>query len=384
MENLNSVCYIATINEIKPIEGADNIEAVVVGGWNCIAKKGEQKVGDNVIIATTDAVIPFELSEEMGVTGYLRKGQRVRTVKLRGVYSECLIIPDKFLHGKTTMGDWDMPVGKDCMGIFGITKFEPPVKQIQLANGKKVRYQDNPNFHVYYKFPNLKNVPGMFTEEDTVEITRKIHGTNARYGIVKKTKLSIWDRLKISLAKKVKPEWKWAEYEFVVGSHNVEKGSDSQGFYDTNVWYDIEKKYDIKSKLWDYVKNWDDVEIGDGITLYGEIYGAGIQKGYDYGWKDIEFVGFDVKENCEYLSTINSKLLFRDILKLPYVEQLYFGEWSQEVQDKFVFNNFIEGTKVPHEGIVIKHHSGERQKIAKVINPDYLIYGEKHDIGDSH
>lgn len=380
MENLNSVCYIATINEIKPIEGADNIEVAVVGGWNCITKKGEQKVGDNVIIATTDAVIPFELSEEMGVTGYLRKGQRVRTVKLRGVYSECLIIPNKFLHGKTTMGDWDMPVGKDCMGIFDIVKFEPPVKMVQLASGKKIRYQDNPNFHVYYKFPNLKNVPDMFTEEDMVEITRKIHGTNARYGIVKKNKLSLWDKVK----KFLRLTDKWIDYEFVVGSHNVEKGSDSNGFYDTNVWYDIEKKYDIKSKLWDYVKNWDDVEIGDGITLYGEIYGAGIQKGYDYGLKDIEFVGFDVKENGEYLATYNAKLLFKDILKLPYVEQLYYGEWSQEVQDKFVFNNFISGTKVPHEGIVIKYHTGEREKIAKVINPDYLIFAEKHNVGDSH
>jgi hypothetical protein len=223
----------------------------------------------------------------------------------------------------------------------------------------------------------------MFTEEDTVEITRKIHGTNARYGIVKKTKLSLFDKIK----KFFGLTDKWIDYEFVVGSHNIEKGSDSQGFYDTNVWYEIEKKYEIKKKLWEYVKNevyWEDLNIGDGITLYGEIYGAGIQKGYDYGLKEIEFVGFDAKERGEYLSTINSKLLFRDILKLPYVEELYYGNWSQEVQDKFVFNNFIEGTKVPHEGIVIKHHTGERQKIAKVINPDYLIYGEKHDIGDSH
>ena len=383
MENNNSVCYIAKINEIKPIEGADNIELAVVGGWNCITKKGEQNVGDNVIIATTDAVIPEALSDEMGVTNYLRKGGRVRTVKLRGVYSECLIIPNKFLRGRTTMGDWDLKEGSDCMNIFGIVKFEPPVKMVQLAGGRKIRYQDNPNFHVYYKFPNLKNVPNMFTNEDMVEITRKIHGTNARYGIVKKTKLTIWDRLKLSLARKVKPEWKWAEYEFVVGSHNVEKGSDSNGFYDTNVWYEIDKKYNIKQKLWNYVKN-ENVYIGDGITLYGEIYGAGIQKGYEYGLKDIEFVGFDVKECGEYLSTYNAWRVIKNELELPYVEILHFGDWSQEIQDKFVFNNFIEGTKVPHEGIVIKYHTGERQKIAKVINPDYLIFAEKHNVGDSH
>ena len=250
---------------------------------------------------------------------------------------------------------------------------------VQLASGRKIRYQDNPHFHVYYKFPNLKNVPGMFTEDDTVEITRKIHGTNARYGIVKKTKLSILDRIKKLFGNK------WTEYEFVVGSHNVEKGSDSQGFYDTNVWYDIERKYDIKNKLWDYVKsNTMEPEIGDGITLYGEIYGAGIQKGYDYGLTEIKFVGFDVKENSEYLSVINARLLINDILELPYVEILHYGSWSQEVQDKYTFNNFIPNTKVPEEGIVIKHQTGERQKIAKVINPDYLIFAEKHNVEDSH
>jgi RNA ligase (TIGR02306 family) len=97
MENLNSVCYVAKIDEIKTIEGADNIEQGIIGGWNCIIKKGEYKAGDLVVVATTDAVIPQELSDEMNVTNYLRKGGRVRTVKLRGVYSECLIIPIRFL-----------------------------------------------------------------------------------------------------------------------------------------------------------------------------------------------------------------------------------------------------------------------------------------------
>lgn len=378
MENNNSVCYMATINEIKPIVGADNIELAVVGGWNCITQKGVQKVGDVVIIATTDAVIPEALSDEIGVTSYLRKGGRVRTVKLRGTYSECLIIPDKFLHGRTTIGDWDLKDGSDCMHIFNIFKYEPPVKMVQLSNGKKIRYQTNPNFHVYYKFPNLKNVPDLFTEEDEVEITRKIHGTNARYGIVKKIRLSFWDGVKHFFG--FGSKWDW--YEFVVGSHNVEKGSDSNGFYDTNVWYDIEKKYDIKNKLWEYVKA--GADIGDGITLYGEIYGAGIQKGYEYGLDTIEFVGFDVKENGEYLDTFNSKSVIKNGLGLPYVEVLYFGNWSQDVQDKYVFNNFIPNTKVPEEGIVIKHYTGEREKVAKVINPDYLIFAEKHNVGDSH
>jgi RNA ligase (TIGR02306 family) len=336
------------------------------------------------LIATTDAVIPNELSDDMGVTSYLRKGQRVRTVKLRGVYSECLIIPIEFAKRATGFANTKWNEGDDMMDTLKIFKYEPPVKQIQLASGRRIRYQSNPNFHVYYKFPNLKNVPGMFTEEDRVEITRKIHGTNARYGIVKKTKLSFFDKVK----KFLRLADKWVDYEFVVGSHNVEKGSDSQGFYDTNVWYDIEKKYNIKEKLWKYVRYGDAdmgmVDIGDGITIYGEIYGAGIQKGYDYGLTDIEFAGFDIKRNGEYLDTFDAYVTFRYVLDLQYVPILCFGKWSKEIQDKFVFNNYIEGTKVPHEGIVIKHHTGNRSKVAKVINPDYLIYSEKHNVGDSH
>ena len=378
MENNNSVCYVARINEIKEIPGADNIEQGVIGGWNCIIKKGEYKVDDLVVVATTDAIIPQELSDAMNVTNYLRKGQRVRTVKLRGVYSECLIIPFGMLVGRSKfVKTWKE--GDDLMEALGIFKYEPPVRQVQLASGRKVKYKDNPNFHIYYKFPNLKNVAGMFVEGDLVEITRKIHGTNARYGIVKKSKLSMWDKVK-----KFFTNNPWIEYEYVYGSHNVEKGSDSQGFYDTDVWATIAKSHNIKEVLWEYAKTQGHEEIGEGIVLYGEIFGAGIQKNYEYGLDGVAFMGFDVKINGEYVSTYKAWKTIEHYLGLEYVPILHYGEWSQEIQDKYTFNNYIEGSKVPHEGIVIKHYDGARNKVAKVINPDYLIYGEKHDVGDSH
>jgi len=379
MENVNSVAYVAKIDEIKEIVGADKIEQARIGGWNCIIQKGQYNVDDLVVVATTDAVIPVTLSDAMEVTNYLRKGQRVRTVKLRGVYSECLIIPFKFAE-KLTHPKSKWAEGTDMMKLLGIFKYEPPVKQVTLGSGRKIRYQDNPNFIVYYKFPNQKNVPEMFNEEDIVQITRKIHGTNARYGIVKKTKLSLWDKVK----KFFRVADEWIDYEFVVGSHNVEKGSDSQGFYDTNVWYEIADKYEIKKKMWDYIKRYTPEVMGSGITLYGEIYGAGIQKGYDYGLEEIKFAGFDIMINGKYLDTLNTKLILNDLLILPHVEELYFGKWCKEVQDMLVVNNFIPGTKVPHEGIVVKSVSGERSKISKVINPDYLIYSEKHNVEDSH
>ena len=375
MENINSVCYVGRIGEIRPIEGADNIEVVLVSGWQSITKKGEYKVGDKVVIATTDAVIPLSISDELGVTGYLRKGQRVRTVKLRGVYSECLIIPTKYIPGH---GD-QYYEGMDMMERLGIFKYEPPVKMVEMSvGGRKFKYHQNPNFHVYYKFPNLKNVPELFTEEDEVVITRKLHGTNARYGIVRKKKVSLWDRVRKFFGNE------WVEFEYVYGSHNVEKGSDSQGFYSTDVWRTIADKYKIKEKLWDYVKTYFTPErLDSGVIIYGEIYGHGIQKNYEYGLTDIKFAGFDVEINGEYKDFSVERGIFKT-LDLPTVDVLYKGNWSKEEQDKHVFGNFIEGTKVPHEGIVVKSITGDRHKVAKVINPDYLIYGEKNNVGDSH
>lgn len=375
MENENSVAYVVKVGVPTQIPGADNIELVMVNGWMAITKKGEYKEGDLVVVATTDAVIPQKLSDDMGVTGYLRKGQRVRTVKLRGVYSECLIIPTKYIPG---YGE-QYYEGMDMMEKMGITKYEPPVKTVQLSvGGRKIKYHQNPNFHVYYKFPNQKNVPDMFNEEDEVVITRKLHGTNARYGIVRKKKLSLWDRVKMLFGNQ------WAAFEYVYGSHNVEKGSDSQGFYDTDVWKTVANQYDIRGKLWDHVKDtYEPYDLLEGVVIYGEIYGAGIQKNYEYGLTDVKFAGFDVEVDGVYQPYINETVHF-DCLQLPQVELLYQGNWNKEEQDKYVFNNFIEGTKVPHEGIVVKSVTGDRRKVSKVINPDYLIYGEKNNVGDSH
>lgn len=212
MENLNSVCYINKINSIIPIEGADKIELATVEGWNSIVQKGIHKVGDLVLCLTTDAVIPEDLCLKWGIVNYLRKGNRVKTIKLKGVYSECILIPLKDVPGI-----FNPKVGIDLMDNLKVFKYEPPIKSIMGPGGRKHKYKDNPNFPIYYKFPNQKNTPGMFKNGDQVSITRKMHGTSCRFAIMKKTKLSVLDKIKILFGNKR------AKYEFIVGSHNVTK-----------------------------------------------------------------------------------------------------------------------------------------------------------------
>lgn len=383
MKNNDSVCYIAKINKIVPIEGADKIELATVNGWSSIVAKGvHDSDGLLVLCITTDAVIPTHLAEKWGVAQYLRKGNRVRTVKLRGVYSECILI--SLIDIYPNLGDHFnkaglLKEGEDLMSDLGIFKYEEPENtHTGLGTGqpRTSKNRINQNFNKYYKFPNIKNVPNMFDEADDVVITRKIHGSNAGYGILKKTSLSLWDRIRRFFGNKL------VGYEYVYGSHNVQKLPGAQGFYKTDVWATVAEDNKIKDHLWDIAREFiADNTMGKGIVIFGEIYGPGIQGAqYGYGEDKVEFKAFDIEVDGEYLDREGFEIL----CPVDTVPVLYKGKWSQEIQDKYVLNQYIDGTKVPHEGVVITSITGDRKKMAKVINPEYHTYAEKHLVPEGH
>jgi len=99
---------IEKIGEILPIEGADVIEAVIIGGWKVVVRKDEGfKKGDLVMFFEIDAYLPIEPRYEFlrkysykkldfkdgNPEGLREEGFRLKTVKLRGVYSQGLVMP---------------------------------------------------------------------------------------------------------------------------------------------------------------------------------------------------------------------------------------------------------------------------------------------------
>lgn len=81
-----------TITEILPIEGADKIEIARVQGWQSVIRKGEYKVGDQVIFVPIDTVLtPRPWNEFLWDKKDPSKPIRVKTVKLKGVISSGLI-----------------------------------------------------------------------------------------------------------------------------------------------------------------------------------------------------------------------------------------------------------------------------------------------------
>jgi len=217
----------------------------------------------------------------------------------------------------------------------------------------------------------------MFTPEDVVVITRKIHGTNARYGIVRKEKITLWDRVR----KLFNP---YAFYQYVYGSHTVEKGGDNVGFYGTDVWATVANKYYIKNVLWRWVKKNPPESLGEGIIIYGEIFGPNIQKYYTYDENELKLQLFDIKVKGEYVNIADFIAYCNNELNIPYTEILYYGPFDREIIEPFL-QQYIGRSKVPHEGVVVKHESGSREKIAKFISPLYNEFqSKKEDSTDFH
>jgi tRNA-binding EMAP/Myf-like protein len=143
---------IRRIKEISPIDGADKIEVVKVDGWQVVVGKDvEYKAGDLVIYCEIDSFLPIrEEFEFLRKTSYRKmggiEGFRLKTIRLRGVISQGLILPLSVLEGggemrigiskqphgdQLQLGPYDdaliIEEGTDVTEILGIVKFELPI-----------------------------------------------------------------------------------------------------------------------------------------------------------------------------------------------------------------------------------------------------------------
>ncbi len=140
---MRKMASIRQISEIQPIEGADVICVALVDGWKVVVKIGEYSVGDEIIFLEIDSFIPTEISPYLTKNAAMPKeyngvrGERLRTVKLRGVISQGLIIPlDTMTLDGVSVRSLGLPLGSDVSEMLGIQKWEPPITGNLAGNAK--------------------------------------------------------------------------------------------------------------------------------------------------------------------------------------------------------------------------------------------------------
>jgi RNA ligase (TIGR02306 family) len=123
---------IRRIDEIRPIQGADAIEAAVIGGWVVVIKKGEFRAGDLAVYLEIDSWVPHAVAPFLSKGQEPRefngvKGERLRTVKLRGQVSQGLLLPIETAFPGSDRRFWWSQVNVDISERLGIQKWEAPI-----------------------------------------------------------------------------------------------------------------------------------------------------------------------------------------------------------------------------------------------------------------
>ncbi len=366
----NRVIVVA-VEHVEKHPNADRLDIVRFAGWHIVTQHGNFSSGDRAVYLPIDSVLPPELELELFPPDSKIKltKSRIKTIKIRGAISQGMLLPANDPSIVSRCGQ--VFLGDDLTDKLGVTKYEPPVEQTPLRMGVAKARKKHPYFPEYAKIPHLKNYPDLFQEGEQVVVTEKIHGTNFRAGWVPVNLDTVWKKLKYFALSLVGRATRW---EFVFGSHHVniaDKGYEG-AFYPKNVYEEAVENYGLRHK------------IPMGFVIYGEIYGSGIQSGYEYGLEPEEhrLAIFDVlvtndRGDQSYLDWAGVKHL-GETLQLPLVPTIYEGTYKPELIDQWIQGPSLVSAKQKHrEGFVMKPVLETTcwmgRKFLRAINPEYLL-----------
>jgi RNA ligase (TIGR02306 family) len=333
---MRKLASIQRIEEVRDIEGADAIQAYRVLGWWVVDKKGTHNVGDLVVYLEIDSWVPHELAPFLSKGREPReyngvKGERLRTIKLRGQVSQGLLLKTselKFAIETKSIGPDSSAVlrvenldheGADLTELLGIQKWEAPIpaqlqgqaagtfptslipktdqERIQNCFGeiqkraKRFATQKIWNAETQTLEEHPVEVPADF-KEPTYEVTMKLDGSSCTI-------------------------FRW-EGELRVCSRNLELKINDEN--KDNTFVAMALKYADS--------------IPDGYAFQGEVMGPGIQ-GNREGFTEHKFFVFDIFDiqKHEYLTPFDRRELLQDLRVISATAGSHHHEPSFDVPE---------------------------------------------------
>lgn len=300
-----ALAYIQHVTNIRPIDGADNIEQCNVLGWNLICKKGEFHEGDPCVYIEIDSKVPEREEFE-----FLRaKGFKVKTMKLGkfNCISQGLAMPQSAFKELVGLSE-----GTDVTDILGIKysvqednarkgNGDPNAKYKSMAArhkkifkkkwarwmmrrswGRKIMFfffgkkRDNPRgFPTFVSKTDeerVENQPWRIGDGKTYLATEKLDGTSCTYALERKGR---------------------NKFEFYVCSRNVRQQDEKQECYhDHNIYWDLAFKYNIEQHLKDFLNQFSQLQW---VCIQGE--GVGSVQGNPLKLTEDDLYVFNFKES---------------------------------------------------------------------------------------
>ncbi|USN14879.1 RNA ligase 2 [Brevundimonas phage vB_BpoS-Domovoi] len=396
---------ILAIDDVYDHPNADRLSIIRIRGYEAVAGKAEDGShrfvkGERIIYVPEGAVVPAAHLKERGYWNEAKdigllagtKGNRVKAITLRGVLSQGLVWkteplvgakvkdratgdivaqvnPEKPALAVATAEDGSktavmVDFGDDVADFFGITKYDPPIPP----------GLDGDVFGLFeamfnYDIENAKAFPNLFTEDDVVTVTEKLHGTFCR----------------MTYMPGIEPR------EDLFGDGRVaitSKGLGADGLVFKNTAFNRQKNVYVRNMLPlvdHFVSACNQDAKGLTVHLMGEVYGAGVQD-LKYGrTEDQGFAAFDVWiEKSGFLAEVE-----KDYACIAFgverVPVLFEGFYDKALIEDFAKGDTtIDGAANIREGVVVTL-TGEQDKrpdgnglggtlrpICKVVSEAYL------------
>lgn len=340
-----AMATIRVIDAIKTHPNADKLDLAIIDGWQLVtAKDNGFKVGDVVVYFEIDSWVPHEVAPFLSKGKEPReyngvKGERLRSIKLRGELSQGLILPMSILP--TYVGSDD--IGEDVSEILNIQKWERPMNP-QLAGQAKGYF---PAFLRKTDQERIQNQFKRMTQEhfaDLYEVTLKVDGSS----------MTMYHN----------------NGDVGVCSRNLElKRFDDEGnpVNEDNSFIKKFNELGIESKLKAYGRN---------IAIQGELWGSGINGNWE-GISHHEFSVFDIFDIDEqkYLKAHERKKICEDLdlQHVPVIEYTRLNHFTS-VQD---FLQYAERPSINNkvaEGVVFKSANNPEYSF-KAVSNSYLLNG---------
>lgn len=367
---------VVRIDDVKTHPNADSLDLALVGGWQCVIKRGEYQAGDLAIYIEVDSMVPVDnpifeflrgrnMEERDG-----KEYSRIKTMKLRKELSQGLIVP---VHAA---GSPEPKVDEDVTDRMGILKYVKPSEQAAINGGNKGDRTGTsklgfPNFIPKTDQARVQNIKmayeNAYTKGEKFEVTFKLDGSS----------LTIWHKDGDTgvASRNVGFRLEDEKIGFFTAVKNFFKGHGWKRVIkkDSNHFTAMAEELDLGKRL---------REFGLNIALQGELVAPNIQGNFE-GVDKPEYFVYDIynisesryylpEERLATLNTLNSKGGMK-IKHVPvYLWNVGVPAEMESVIKMASGESALNGKY--REGLVFKSMS--RDFSFKVISNEYLLKEE--------
>ena len=355
---MRRLATVRQIDKIEHIENSDRLDKATIGGWSVVVGRNEFKQGDNVVYFEIDSALPvaderFSFLKERCLKRWMNHGEliletiRIKTIKLRGVISQGLIMPlSEFpeLRLNSVSGD-------DVTEILGVEHYDELAEKCGRIQGvAKIQGNAKGNFpsHIVPKTDEerIANLVEYFDTKKGVEFECTFKDDGSSMTVLYSKQLD--ENCPINVC-----------------SRNINLKDEAD-----NIFWFTAKKYNILENLTKYCE-----ENKMEIAIQGELVGPGVNSNRDK-YEEHEYHVFRIYNISEHRwLTPEERYELCNILNLEHVHvykkhfKVFDEIKSMEEMNAFVNLKTLRGNKL--EGIVFKTYDGNCS--FKHINPEYLL-----------